>query len=88
MGNPIRKLKEKPFNYIIGYVFFLLIGVIGTSFQMFKYMTNELVLVSEDYWVNPELVLTALFMMFVFRPMALVDIIQYFFKNIVTKKAK
>lgn len=88
MSNPIKKLKEKPFNYIVGYLFFLLLGLVGASYQMIKYMKNELVLVSEDYWVNPELVLTALFMMWIFRPMALVDIIQYAFKGFTNKATR
>jgi len=78
----MNNLKEKSIQYQIGYWFFLLIGIVGVSKQMIDYINGNLTLVSEEYWFNPELILTGLFMLFIFRPMGLVEIIETIFKGL------
>jgi hypothetical protein len=88
MSNPINKLKEKNLTFKVGYIFFLLLGIVGLSNQMYKYLTGTLVLVSKEYKVNPELILASLFIMFIFRPMGLVEIIVKCFQALTNLSKK
>lgn len=79
--NPLDKFKGKPINYIVGYFFFLILGLTGLSFQMYKYIKGTLDLVSDEYWINPELILSAFFMMLIIRPMVLINQITKIIKS-------
>ncbi|WP_064967976.1 hypothetical protein [Tenacibaculum ovolyticum] len=83
MSNPLKDLKTKSLSHIIGYVFFLIIGLIGMSFQMIKYVSGELILVSKDYKVNPELILAGIFMLLIARPRILIEFLALITKTLI-----
>lgn len=63
----MNELKNKSLRYQIGYWFFLIAGISGASFQMYKYFIGTLEL------TFPEFAVTLLFGIFVFKPMFLTD---------------
>ena len=81
----MNNLKEKSISYKVGYFFFLAVGIIGISKQMYQYLTESLDLVSDEYWLNPELLLTGLFTLFIFRPMGVVEIVELGLKKLINK---
>ena len=78
----MEKLREKSLRYIIGWVFFLIIGMVGVSFQMYQFVTGNLEI------NRNQLLITFLCTLFVFRPMGLVDIIEVLFKGLASKITK
>lgn len=76
----MNELKDKSLRYKIGYWFFMIIGIIGASFQIYKYLTNAMVL---NY---QELIVSGVFGVFIFEPMALVKSFNAFINKVTTNK--
>ena len=71
----MNKLKYKTLRYKIGYWFFLILALVGLSDQMYKYITNTLVLSYQ------ELIVTSVLSVLLVRPMGFIELIDFVVKK-------